>query len=70
MMAAATGAIATVFPDQKEEILMYAGASNLLTTIVGIYFCLFVSLPITNYLYKRLSPILSPNRLKKGGVSQ
>jgi len=70
MMAAATGAIATVFPDQKQEILMYAGASNLLTTIVGIYFCLFVSLPITNYLYKRLSPILSPNRLKKGGVSQ
>jgi len=70
MMAAATGAIATVFPDQKQEILMYAGASNLLTTIVGIYFCLFISLPVTNYLYKKLSPILAPKRLKKDGAAK
>jgi len=65
MMAAATGAIATVFPEQKAEILMYAGASNLLTTIVGIYFCLFVSLPLTNYFYKKLSPILAPKKKER-----
>lgn len=66
MMAAATGAIATVFPEAKQEILMYAGASNLLTTIVGIYFCLFISLPVTNYLYKKLTPILAPKPIKGG----
>jgi hypothetical protein len=58
MMAAASGAIKAVFPEYANEILLYAGASNLLTTIVGIYFSLFVSLPITNYLYKVLTPIL------------
>ena len=68
MMAAATGAIATVFPDMKNDILMYAGASNLLTTIVGIYFCLFVSLPLTNYFYKKLTPIIGPKK-KEGAKS-
>lgn len=66
MMAAASGAIKAVFPDHANEILMYAGASNLLTTIVGIYFCLFVSLPITEYLYKVLSPIIGRDRKKEG----
>ena len=58
MMAAASGAIKAVFPDKANEILMYAGASNLLTTIIGIYFSLFVSLPVTEFLYKVLTPIL------------
>ncbi|SDF21045.1 DUF3100 domain-containing protein [Sporolituus thermophilus] len=58
MMAAASGAIKAVFPEQANEILMYAGASNLLTTIIGIYFSLFVSLPVTERLYKMLTPIL------------
>jgi len=58
MMAASSGAIKAVFPEYANEILMYAGASNLLTTIIGVYFCLFVSLPITEFLYKKLSPII------------
>jgi hypothetical protein len=72
MMAAASGAIKAVFPDKANEILMYAGASNLLTTIIGIYFALFVSLPVTEYLYKVLKPVLG-GRTKdaaKEGISQ
>jgi MFS family permease len=68
MMAAATGAITAVFPEQKNDIMMYAGASNLLTTIIGIYFCLFVSLPVTNYLYKVLAPIIG--RKQVGSVDK
>lgn len=55
MMAAASGAIKAVYPEMANDILMYAGAANLLTTIFGIYFALFVSLPVTNYLYKVLT---------------
>lgn len=69
MMAAASGAIKAVFPEFTNEILMYAGASNLLTTIIGIYFCLFVSLPVTEYLYKVLSPVLGRgSKVEKGAV--
>jgi hypothetical protein len=67
MMAAASGAIKAVFPEHANDILMYAGASNLLTTIIGIYFSLFVSLPITEYLYKVLKPILGRNADKAAG---
>lgn len=67
MMAAASGAIKAVFPEQANEILMYAGAANLLTTIIGIYFSLFVSLPITNWLYKVLTKVL---RKDKSGDSE
>ena len=66
MMAAASGAIKAVFPEYGNEILMYAGASNLLTTIVGIYFSLFVSLPLTAYLYKVLTPILGRGTKAQG----
>lgn len=71
MMAAASGAIKAVFPEQANEILLYAGASNLLTTIVGIYFCLFVSLPVTERLYKWLAPILGrrPAEAEKGRIA-
>lgn len=66
MMAAASGAIKAVFPDHANEILMYAGASNLLTTIIGIYFALFISLPITEKLYNVLSPILGKRNNQAG----
>lgn len=62
MMAAAAGAIKAVFPDHANEVLMFAGASNLLTTIIGIYFALFVSLPLTEYLYKVWTPLIGPKR--------
>lgn len=52
MMAAATGSILAVFPDQAETIQAYAAAANLLTSVVGVYFALFVSLPITVKVYE------------------
>lgn len=58
MMAACAGATKAVFPALGDEILVYAGASNLLTSTVGVYFSLFVSLPATEYLYKKLSPLI------------
>jgi Protein of unknown function (DUF3100). len=51
MMAAASGAIAAAFPEQAKEIATYAAASNLITTIVGVYFALFISLPLANRIY-------------------
>lgn len=65
MMAAASGAIKAVFPEQANEILMFAGAANLLSTIVGIYFALFISLPVTEKLYGILKPILGPKEKKE-----
>lgn len=65
MMAAASGAIAATFPAYAKDIATFAAASNLLTTVFGIYFGLFVSLPVANKLYAWLEPIVA----KRGAES-
>lgn len=65
MMAASSGAIAAAVPGMAKDILMYAGASNLLTSVIGVYFALFVSLPVTVFLYEKLSPLIGGSQRKR-----
>lgn len=59
--AAAVGAISVVYPAEKDTIAALAAASNLLTTVVGTYILLVFSLPVANWLYAKLEPILGKN---------
>jgi hypothetical protein len=57
MMAAATGAIAAQqTPEVAKDVATFAAASNLITSIVGPYFTLFLSLPATIFMYGILEP--------------
>lgn len=59
MMAAAIGAITAQQPAESvPQLTAIAAASNLLTTVVGFYFTLFLSLPICSWLYGKLEPVL------------
>ena len=59
LMAAATGAIsAQQSPDMAKEVAAFAAASNLITTTIGTYFTLFLSLPFTVWAYGVLEPVL------------
>lgn len=51
MMAAATAPIVAVYPEYEQQIMALSGAANLLTTVLGVYFGLFVSLPIMEKTY-------------------
>jgi len=51
MLASASGVISDFYPELKEQILAYAGASNLVVSIFGVYFSLFVSLPVCERAY-------------------
>ena len=64
MMAAASGAIAMAYPDMAKDIATYAAASNLITTVIGVYFALFVSLPVANKMYA----FLTRKKAEKGGA--
>lgn len=55
MMAASVGSIIASYPEMEQQIRAYAGAANLMSTILGIYVCLFVSLPLANKLYAMLT---------------
>jgi hypothetical protein len=62
MMAAASGALAVTFPDDAEDIALFAAAANLITTILGTYICVFFSLPVTARLYEWLEPKIGRTR--------
>jgi len=64
MMAAASGVIADFYPDLKEQIVAYAGAANLMTGILGIYFALFISLPVTVKCYSWLNRLLGRQNMQ------
>jgi Protein of unknown function (DUF3100) len=56
MLAACTGGLVAVIPDQKDTILALAAASNILTYATGLYVGLFVALPLTEWLYAKARP--------------
>lgn len=56
MLAACTGGLVTVIPEQKDLILALAAASNILTYATGLYVGLFVALPLTQWLYAKCRP--------------
>lgn len=63
MMAAASGAIAAQqTPEMAKDVATFAAASNLITTTIGTYFTLFLSLPFTLWAYGKLEPILGRGR--------
>jgi hypothetical protein len=65
MMAAASAAIAAQqTPEVAKEVAAFAAASNLMTTTVGTYFTLFISLPFAAWAYSGLEPSLSKVGLK------
>jgi hypothetical protein len=57
MMAAASSAIAAMqTPEVAAEVATFAAASNLITTTIGTYFTLFISLPFAEWVYRLLEP--------------
>ena len=57
MMAASVGSIVAVFPDEVQKITAFAGAANLMTSVIGIYF---------SSLFPCLSPSRSMNSSRAG----
>lgn len=70
MMAAALGPItAGQSPEFARELTAIAGAANLIAGVVGFYFAAFVTLPLCNWLYGRLEPILGRTALARHAPS-
>ncbi|MDF7630701.1 DUF3100 domain-containing protein [Erwiniaceae bacterium L1_55_4] len=66
MMAAASGAIASqVDKATADSVMVLAAASNMLTSTIGTYFTLFISLPLAVFSYKILEPLIGRNSRAK-----
>lgn len=67
LMAAALGVItAGQSPELIRELTAIAAAANLIAGVMGFYFSLFVTLPLCNWLYMRLEPVLGQTAFARG----
>ena len=58
MTTAAVSSLALVVPSEmKETVVAYAATSNMLSGITGVNFLIFVTLPFSNWFYKKLIKI-------------
>ena len=58
MMAAASASLVEIYPVEASQIMALSGASAALTSILGIYIGLFIALPLSEWIYKKLVPVL------------
>ena len=54
MMTAALAPLTEMFPAKKEILTAYAAASNMLSGLDGTYMCVFLSLPLANWLVRKM----------------
>ena len=57
MATASAGVLASLYPAMKDQILALAAASNMLSGLDGLYMSIWVGLPMTEWLYKKLYPL-------------
>ena len=70
LMAAALGVITVgMSPEMVKELTAIAAAANLIAGVVGFYFAVFITLPLCNWLYARLEPILGRTALARSAPS-
>lgn len=69
MMTAASSSLAETVPAMKDTILAYAATSNMLTSVTGLYSVVFIALPLSNWLYKKLEPKFGTNKKSERSVN-
>ena len=57
MATASAGVLASLYPAMKDQILALAAASNMLSGLDGLYMSIWMGLPMTEWLYKKLYPL-------------
>lgn len=62
MTAASLGPLVAMYPEQSELITAYSGASNLLTSVTGLYMSIFIGLPLAEKYYSLVTKLKSKRR--------
>jgi len=58
MMTAASGALAASVPEFSDQVLAFAATSNMLTGVTGLYMVVIVAVPLVNFMYRKLEPVI------------
>ena len=55
MMTAGLAALIETYPELETQMTAFAGLSNLISSVIALPLGMFIGLPITEFLYKKLS---------------
>ncbi|WP_353095769.1 DUF3100 domain-containing protein [Tissierella praeacuta] len=69
MMTAGVGSLVAMFPEMEEMITAFGAASNMLSGLDGLYMSLWIALPMSEWLYKRVYKI-KYGQLPEGPVAK
>ncbi|WP_251859587.1 DUF3100 domain-containing protein [Clostridium sp. Marseille-Q2269] len=53
MMTAAVGSLSAMYPNMSDTLAAFGAASNMLSGLDGLYMSLWISLPLTEWLYRK-----------------
>jgi len=67
MMAAAASVIVAAYPEMQQQVLALSAASNLITSVLGLYVGVWVALPLADRMYRSLSKRWKQPEEKRGG---
>jgi hypothetical protein len=70
MNAAAVASLSTIYPQYAVEMEAFSGMANLIAMVTGMYVYIFVALPLTQWLYNILEPIISKLTDKKASIQE
>jgi hypothetical protein len=70
MNAAAVASLSAIYPDLSVQLEAFSGMANLIAMVTGMYVYIFVALPLTQWLYNKLEPIISKLTDKKASIQE
>ncbi|MBS5388705.1 MAG: DUF3100 domain-containing protein [Clostridiales bacterium] len=65
MSTAGIGTLIEIYPAMADKITAFASMSNLISTAIAIYLNVFIGLPLAEFLYKKLYPVIGRGRKEK-----
>lgn len=57
MMTASVGTLQVMYPEMKDQIAAFGAASNMLSGLDGVYMSLWMSIPLCEWMYKKIYKI-------------
>ncbi len=54
MMTAAVGSLTVMYPEMAEQIAAFGAASNMLSGLDGVYMSIWMALPLSEWLYRKI----------------
>jgi len=70
MMTASVGSLSAMFPEISEKLIALGAASNMLSGLDGLYVSLWLALPVSEWLYKKVHRIRYGSLTEKSAVQE